>query len=110
MQAHCHSRSKTLLAHAMQRRTLLCAAAAAAVGSSISPAAHAAGLKPLGRPRAFSYAALKGRARALAAAPYKPDQTALPAAISALDYDQYQSIRFKPDHALWADDKLRFRV
>ena len=94
----------------MQRRTLLCAAAATALGHSISPAAHAAGLKPLGRPQAFSYAALKGRARALSMAPYKPDQTALPAAISALDYDQYQSIRFKPDHALWADEKLRFRI
>lgn len=96
--------------HAMQRRTLLCAAAATALGPSISPAARAAGLKALGRPQPFSYAALKGRARALAAAPYKPGQSALPAAISALDYDQYQSIRFKPDHALWADEKLRFRI
>ena len=95
---------------AMQRRTLLCAAAATALGPSISPAAMAAGLKALGRPQPFSYAALKGRARALGAAPYKPDKTALPAAISALDYDQYQSIRYKPDHALWADDKLRFRI
>ncbi len=94
----------------MQRRTLLQAAAATALGQSISPAAYAAGLKALGAPRPFSYAALKGRARALAAAPYKPDQTALPAAIAALDYDQYQSIRFKPDHALWGDAKLRFRV
>ena len=94
----------------MQRRTLLCAAAATALGPSISPAARAAGLKALGRPQPFSYAALKGRARALAAALYKPGQTALPTAISALDYDQYQSIRFKPDHALWADEKLRFRI
>jgi len=95
---------------AMQRRTLLHAAAAGALGYSISPAARAAGLKPLGKPQPFSYAALKGRARALAATPYKPDATALPAAVSALDYDQYQSIRYKPDHALWADEKLRFRI
>jgi glucans biosynthesis protein len=67
-------------------------------------------MKPVGKPVPFSYAALKGQARALAAAAYQPNKAALPPAVAALDYDQYQSIRFKSDHALWADDKLRFQV
>ncbi|HKX43618.1 MAG TPA: glucan biosynthesis protein D [Burkholderiaceae bacterium] len=97
----------------MKRRKLLGAAgAAAALGPSLllSPEARAAGIKPLGKPQPFSYAALKGRARALSAAPHKPDKRALPPSVAALDFDQYQSIRYKPDHALWADDKLRFQL
>jgi glucans biosynthesis protein len=95
----------------MQRRTLL-RAAGAALGPTLlgSPAARATGLKPLGRPRPFDYATLKGEARALAATRYQVPSTALPAELAALDYDQYQSIRFRPDHALWADARLRFRV
>jgi glucans biosynthesis protein len=97
----------------MQRRTLLgTAAAAAVVGPAAlwSPTAGAVGLMPLGKPQRFDLAWLKGRARALAGAPYQPPQRALPAAISALDWDQYQSIRFRSEHALWADSKLRFQV
>ena len=30
--------------------------------------------------------------------------------MARLDWDQYQAIRFRNDHALWADDKLRFQV
>lgn len=98
----------------MQRRTFLGAASAlAASGCSnalLSPAAQAAGLQPLGRSRSFDYAWLKGQARSLAAAAYKPHGRNLPPAIAALDWDQYQSIQFKADHALWADDKLRFQI
>ncbi|HZE93043.1 MAG TPA: glucan biosynthesis protein D [Rhizobacter sp.] len=97
----------------MQRRKLLGAfGAAAALGRAalVSPAAQAAGLKPLGKPQAFSYAGLKGQARALAGRPYQPSQVKLPAAIGALDFDQYQSIRFRDDHSLWGDEKLRFQV
>ncbi len=97
----------------MQRRTLLATTAAATLGSLatlISPAARAAGLMALGKPQRFDHGWLKGQARALAAAPYKAASQALPPAIAGLDWDQYQSIRFKPEHALWADDKLRFRV
>jgi glucans biosynthesis protein len=97
----------------MQRRSLLgaaCATAALGPAALISPAARAAGLKPLGTAQPFDYAALKGRARELAAAAYQPHTTALPPDVAAMDYDQYQSIRFKDDHALWGDDKLRFQV
>lgn len=93
----------------MQRRTLLRAAAAGATGF-VWPAARAAGLMPLGKPQRFDFAWLKGQARALAAAPYRVPSRVLPPAIAALTWDQYQSIRFKPEHALWADSKLRFQL
>ena len=97
----------------MQRRRALGAGAAlfgSAWTAALSPAALAAGLKPLGSPRPFDYAQLKGRARELAAAAYRAPRTRLPAELAALDWDQYQAIRFRNDHALWADDRLRFQV
>jgi glucans biosynthesis protein len=95
----------------MRRRTLLRAASALGCPAAwLSTAARAAGLKPIGKAQPFDYAALKGQARALAAAGYQAPTSRLPAELAALDYDQYQSIRFKPDHALWADAKLRFRI
>ena len=93
----------------MHRRKLL--QALAACGALLAPRLpYATLLKPLGEPQPFDYAWLKGRARALAAAPYQPPPDTLPAALAGLDYDQYQSIRFRPDHALWGEEKRRFRV
>ena len=98
----------------MQRRTFLSAAgvlaSTACTHTLLSPVAEAAGLRPLGESRAFDYAGLKGTARALAAAPYQPHGRTLPPAVAALDWDQYQSIQFKADHALWADERLRFQI
>jgi len=74
------------------------------------PTAHAAGLLPLGKPQRFDLAWLKDRARALAAAPYQAPSNKLPAPLAALDWDQYQSIRFKPEHALWANSPSRFQI
>ena len=95
---------------AMQRRTLLRAGAALGTTGALWPFADAAALLPLGKPQRFDLAWLKGRARALAAAPYQAAQSRLPAPIAALDWDQYQAIRFRPEHALWADAKLRFQI
>lgn len=102
----------------MKRRDFLASssvgAGALALGAGawlgLSPAAHAAGLQPLGAPRPFDLAALKGQARLLSTQPYKPRSGTLPPSVAALDWDQYQSIQFKGDHALWADQKLRFQV
>jgi periplasmic glucans biosynthesis protein len=60
--------------------------------------------------RAFDFAAVKGLARALAAAPYALPQRIAPESLMDLSYDQYQAIRFKRDHALWADAELGFRL
>jgi glucans biosynthesis protein len=67
------------------------------------PIKHAAG-----GPTPFDYAALKGRARALAAEPYRPPSVALPAAIKALDWDRYQSIRYRAERSLWQGQGLEF--
>ncbi|HWV58644.1 MAG TPA: glucan biosynthesis protein D, partial [Longimicrobiales bacterium] len=60
--------------------------------------------------RGFDYAGLKGQARALAASPYRAPTNLAPQTLSALSYDQYQSIRFRRDHALWARDERGFRI
>jgi periplasmic glucans biosynthesis protein len=64
----------------------------------------------LGKSQAFDYAWLKGQARALAHSAYQPPVSHIPDAVKALDYDQYQAIRYRADRALWARDRLRFRV
>lgn len=70
----------------------------------------AVGSVPLGAPRAFDYAWLKGEARALASQPYRPAADHRIDALKKLDWDQYQAIRFRPDHALWAHTQSRFRL
>jgi glucans biosynthesis protein len=97
----------------MHRRDLvkmLGATAFLRIGSAAAAAddAGAQKLRYLGEPVAFDYAALKGRARALAQAPYQAPAKRLPPAVQALDWDQYQSIRFDPGHALWAGQRSPF--
>ncbi|HVT34669.1 MAG TPA: glucan biosynthesis protein, partial [Nevskiaceae bacterium] len=87
----------------MQRRDFLIAGAAAA---SVLPLRGfaAASAQP------FDYAWLKGQARALAGRAYVAPSRELPEALAALDYDGYQSIRFKPERSLWYGDDLAFRA
>ncbi len=40
----------------------------------------------------------------------KPPRTLSPPAMAKLGYDQYQSLRFRTDHALWANAGLPFRL
>jgi glucans biosynthesis protein len=60
--------------------------------------------------QAFDYAWLKGHARALAGSAYVAPSRELPKALANLDYDQFQSIRFRPERSLWADKGLNFRM
>ena len=60
--------------------------------------------------QAFDFAWLKGQAHWLASNAFQPSKDVLPPAMGKLGYDQYQSIRFRGDHALWADAGLAFRV
>ncbi|WP_435870076.1 glucan biosynthesis protein [Eleftheria terrae] len=101
----------------MQRRRFLSHTSKAVGLAALAPttpwfsiAAHAAQLQAIGKPQAFDLAWLKGHARSLAAKPYQAPRTTLPKSIESLDWDQYQSIRFNKDHALWRDDKLRFQA
>ena len=44
------------------------------------------------------------RARSLAEITYAPPDAVLPAALERMDYEQYQSIRFRPEAALWQNE------
>ena len=105
----------------MKRRLFLGSAAAtgattalAAPGAAPAAAAAPPGLAVLGEARPFDYAWLKDKARALAQQPWQnPAQnpaTAMPATVSALDFDAYQQIQFRGEQALWANEGLRFQV
>jgi periplasmic glucans biosynthesis protein len=100
----------------MQRRNFLRACAALTVAGlplpnpcAAAPAATTA-LSYLGPPQTFNYAWLKGQARALANGVYQPPVSRIPEAVKALDWDQYQAIGYRADHALWVHDHRRFQV
>jgi glucans biosynthesis protein len=72
------------------------------------PAASAAAAAAPSQP--FDLAWLKGQARKLAGSPFQASQDTLPPAMAKLTYDQFQSLRFRSDHALWANAGLEFRL
>ena len=104
------------IAACMQRRDFIrnASLALAAIGFPALPACAAqgsqVGLRRLGQPQPFDFATLKGQARALSEAAYKSHRRTLPGPLEALDWDQYQSIRYRQDHALWADQPGRFQA
>jgi len=59
--------------------------------------------------QAFGFNDVAQRAQALAASSYQPP-SALPSAITRLNYDEYRDIRFRPDRARWRDAKLPFEI
>jgi glucans biosynthesis protein len=89
-------------------KTAIALAAGQLAGAGWVQSAAATGSGPAKR---FDYAWLKGQARFLAGSAYQPSKELLPPSMAALSYDQYQSLRFRGDHALWGGDKdLPFRV
>lgn len=90
----------------MNRRDLLKASLAASAAAVIPPARAAA----RARAAPFSPASVRDMARALAAKPYVAASDALPDALKNLTYDQYRSIRYLPDHALWRGEKRGFEA
>lgn len=67
-------------------------------------------LAPWAARAAFSLDTLADRARALAARPYRaPPATANPR-LSALSYDDYRDIRFRPEASVWRTDGLPFEL
>lgn len=73
-------------------------------------AENTSALKPRGPGLPFSYPMLKDTARTLASATYQPQPGKLPPALANLTWDQWQAIRFRDEHALWAGEGLRFQV
>lgn len=51
-----------------------------------------------------------GQARAAAAAPYQPNETALPEVLQKLNYDTYRMITFRREEGLWYGDRSRFQA
>jgi glucans biosynthesis protein len=94
----------------VRRRAILKSAVALAAGQWAYPQ-FAVGAAPAAPPsQPFDYAWLKGQAHNLASNAYQPSQDTLPPAMAKLSYDQYQSLRFRTDHALWANAGLPFRL
>ncbi len=75
-----------------------------------SASVFAAAPEATGAPRKFDYAMLKGEARALAERGYQPPPPLAAPKLADLDYDQYQSLHFRHDHALWAKENRGFRI
>lgn len=63
-----------------------------------------------GQGQSFSFNWLRDRARSLSDEAYQPASQRLPAAVRALDWDQYQQIRYRPEQALWRDRESAFQV
>ncbi|MCW5891585.1 MAG: glucan biosynthesis protein [bacterium] len=62
---------------------------------------------------AFGLGDVEQVARTIAAEPYRDRQTVVPPWMlkgGAMTYDQWRDIRFRPERALWRDEKLPFQV
>jgi glucans biosynthesis protein len=96
----------------MRRRHLLKSFALLAAGQLADRAFFARAQMPAAGagPQAFDFAWIKGQARWLASSAYLPPRDTVPAPLAKLGYDQYQSLRFRPDHALWGDLNSAFRL
>ena len=96
----------------MNRRQLMQGAVAVSI-AGLAPGANSANAPaPAAAPTdaRFSPASVRDIARALAAKPYSPPNEKLPDALRDLNYDQYRSIRFLPEHALWRGENRGFEA
>ena len=64
----------------------------------------------LGPALPFTWEGLKNQARDLSTQPFEPPGDQRPPQLAALTWDQYEALHFRPEHALWADTDLPFRV
>jgi periplasmic glucans biosynthesis protein len=95
----------------MNRRDFLTfatiAASALAVPGRAMAAIDAPGLK---EGEVFSRDKLLEYAKNLAKAAYVAPDATLPSSLQSLNYEQYVSIRFRPDRAIWSTDKGNFVI
>lgn len=99
----------------MDRRSLLKFGLALAAGlpvtlSGAGRAVAADSPEPVGAEQTFSFDWLRAHARALSEQTHQTAGEQLPAPLRALDWDQYQQIRYRPDQALWQDRDSAFQV
>ncbi len=89
----------------MHRRSILGGAASLSLLHTIAraaPAPAAPAMEP------FDSNTVIAHARALAAQPYKPPDQTLPKELANLTYQDYRSIRFNPEKALWRGQGINF--
>ncbi|MDQ6684625.1 MAG: glucan biosynthesis protein G [Pseudomonadota bacterium] len=77
-------------------------------GAGALPLLLLAGLA--GPAQAFGLDDVANRARMLAAQPYQSPSVKMPPELAELDYDAYRNIRYRPEKALWRNDKLPFEL
>lgn len=82
-------------------------APAAPAPAAPAPAAPAEGAPA---PQPFSFDILSQQMQAKAKTDFDAGNITLPDFIAKLNYDEYQHIQFRPDHARWADKGSLFRV
>lgn len=68
------------------------------------PAIAPAAATEIAQPALFD--AIASRAKLLARREYKPIQANIPEALANMNYDQYRSIRFRPESSLWHNESL----
>ncbi|RPI43694.1 MAG: hypothetical protein EHM59_14750, partial [Betaproteobacteria bacterium] len=59
---------------------------------------------------AFDFGDVMQKAGELAVRPYKPRSSNLPDELRKLSFQQHQSIRYRPDRALWREGRTNFEV
>jgi glucans biosynthesis protein len=95
----------------IHRRQLLALAGALLPGLSVAGLARAAAPeRQLGPPVPFDFERLRATARALAARPHVEPAAQHAKILEAIDYDAHQTIRFRPERALWAGEAGRLPV
>ncbi len=96
----------------VDRRALLKGAAASAAGLTgvAGLEAQAAEALQLAEPEAFSYERLKARAEQMARSPYVGPPRPAPEVVQKINYEEWGKIKFRTDHALFADGPGRFPV
>jgi periplasmic glucans biosynthesis protein len=94
----------------MNRRHFLSAAAPFALMALGTPLARAAQTTPrFGPAQPFSFDDLRKRAEQLATKPYVPDAPA-PEAVTQINFDAVQKIKFRAERALWRDGSGSYPV
>lgn len=79
-----------------------------ALGLKPGQAANAPRTQP--EPGPFDGATVRRLAQKMAAEAYQAPNASLPGAIAHMNYDDFRSIRFRSDNALWHAEKLPFQV
>ena len=94
----------------LRRRQFLAMAASSTLGVAAPGLCRNAAAETATEAADFGFAQVRELAESLAQADYAEGNVSLPAALLDLDRQAYQQIRFRQEHALWAQDNLPFRV